>query len=120
MAFYGPRGGEAVICAAYTQIHAADPDDAPFEYRSWLKANPSLRYFPALRALYEREAADAKRDPSLLASFNALRLNQGTPDTEQATLLDADTWARIESDEGEKMRGREVYALGIDLGPAPR
>ena len=28
--------------------HCADPDDDPFKRRTWHKANPSLRYFPAL------------------------------------------------------------------------
>ena len=48
-----------------------------------------------------------------MAEFRALRLNMGTPDTLQSTLLDAGTWERIEAPETER-RGR--WALGLDLG----
>ena len=37
----------------------------------------------------QSEAQQAKRDPALLASFEALRLNLGTEDAEVSTLLDA-------------------------------
>ena len=47
---------------------------------------------PALEKRIRKEAAVAKRDSSLLAGFKALRLNMGTSDTEQSTLLDAGTW----------------------------
>ena len=102
------------VGAAYVQEHAADKADPKFHKRTWYKANPSLRYMPDLLAEIEEEARAAKRDPSMLASFEALRLNLGTPDTEQSTLLEAGTWEEIERpDEGEQA-GR--YALGIDLG----
>ena len=52
-------------------------------------------------------------DPEQLASFRALRLNQGVSDTVRSLLVDADTWKRIEVDE-MNMDGK--YALGIDLG----
>ena len=67
---------------------------------------------PDLLEAIAREAKAAKRDPSLLASFKALRLNMGTADTEQATLLDAGTWERIEGDAPRE--GRPVW--GLDLG----
>ena len=99
--------------ADYAQCHAAAPDDPPFQRRTWRKANPSLDYLPALEARIRKEANEARRDPSKLAEFQALRLNLGTPDTLQATLLDAHTWRRIEAPENER-RGR--WALGLDLG----
>ena len=102
------------VGAAYVQAHIADKEDPKFQRRTWQKANPSLRYMPALLAEIQEEAQDAKRDPSLLASFEALRLNLGTHDTEQNTLLDAGTWEAIERDEAGDTAGR--YVLGIDLG----
>ena len=98
--------------AAYAQVHAAREDDPPFRYRTWIKANPSLPIMPALERRIRREAQDAKRDPSLLAGFKALRLNLGIDDTLQATLLDAGTW---QGAEGEAEPGG-AYVLGIDLG----
>ena len=99
--------------AEFSQCHAARPDDPPFQRRTWAKANPSLKYLPALEARIGKEAAEARSDPSKLAEFQALRLNQGTPDTLQATLIDAGTWRRIVTPENER-RGR--WALGLDLG----
>ena len=98
--------------ADYAQSHHARDDDPPFRKRTWLKANPSLRAMPALEKRIRREAADARYDPSLLASFRALRLNLGTDDVSQSTLLDAGTWRRIVGDAPRE--GRPV--LGWDLG----
>ena len=98
--------------ADYAQTHAARPGDPPFWARTWRKANPSLPAMPDLEAAIRREADLARRDPSMLASFRAYRLNQGTDDIVQSTLLDAATWQRIE---GEVERdGRPVW--GLDLG----
>ena len=82
------------------------PGDPPFWKRTWQKANPSLRYLPDLEAAIRAEAIQAKRDPSLLAAFEALRLNLGTDDTEVAVLLDAKLWTEIE---GEAEMVRAVY-----------
>ena len=43
------------------------------------------------------EAGDAKRDPSAMQSFRALRLNQGVGDTVASVLLDVDTWRGAEA-----------------------
>ena len=98
--------------ADYSQVHAAAPGDSPFARSTWRRANPSLAHMPDLAAAIAREAKAARRDPSLMASFRALRLNSGTADTEQATLLDAGTWASIEGDVPRE--GRPVW--GLDLG----
>lgn len=100
--------------ADYSQLHAAEKGDPPFQRRTWKRANPSLEFMPHLEARIRKEAEEARRDPSKLAEFEALRLNLGTPDTLQATLLDAQTWQRIEAPEGVERRGR--WALGLDLG----
>ena len=99
--------------ADYAQCHAAEQDDPPFRKATWVKANPSLPFMPHLEARIRKEANEARRDASKLAEFCAYRLNLGTPDTLQATLLDAGTWARIEAPENER-RGR--WALALDLG----
>ena len=96
----------------YAQIHAAGDDAPPFRKRIWLKANPSLAYLPDLESAIRTEAGEAKRDPSMLAAFKALRLNQGTDDIVQSTLLDAGTWRRITGDAPRE--GRPVW--GLDLG----
>ena len=98
--------------ADYSQCHAAKPDDPPFQKRTWAKANPSLNHMPDLAEAIRIEAAQAKIDPALLASFEALRLNLGTPDVEVSVLLDAALWASIE---GETALSGPL-AWGIDLG----
>ena len=98
--------------ADYAQCHAARPDDPPFQRRTWAKANPSLAHMPDLLAAIGNEARQAKADPAMLASFEALRLNLGTSDTEVATLLSAGLWASIE---GEAERAGPCV-WGIDLG----
>ena len=98
--------------ADYTQVHAARPNDAPFQRRTWKRANPSLDHLPDLEIAIRKDAAAAKRDPGELASFKALRLNMGVSDTIENTLIDAETWARVEAD---AERGGP-YVLGLDLG----
>ncbi|MCY3701505.1 MAG: terminase large subunit, partial [Rhodospirillales bacterium] len=98
--------------AEYSQCHAAGLDAPKFQARTWKKANPSLPAMPDLLAAIRTEAVEAKRDPSLLAAFESLRLNLGTEDAEVSVLLSAELWAEIE---GEAPRaGRPVF--GIDLG----
>ena len=67
---------------------------------------------PDLEAAIRTEAAQARRDPSLLAALGALRLNLGTEDAEVQTLLGTILWREIE---GEAARdGPCVW--GVDLG----
>ena len=98
--------------AAYSQVHAARPDDPPFQVRTWRKANPSLDHLPSLLAELRDEAVDAKADSAMLAALRSLRLNMGVADAEVAVLLEAGTWARIEGD--AERAGAVVW--GIDLG----
>ena len=99
--------------ADYRQVHAADPADNPFSIKSWRKANPAIGHMPDLLAAIRKEAARAAKDGEKLASFRALRLNQGVSDTRESWLMDPDTWASIEREDTPKV-GR--YYLGIDLG----
>ena len=96
----------------YSQVHAARPDDPPFQRRTWLRANPGLNHFPDLEKVIRTEAKRAKADSSRLASFKALRLNMGTSDVAESLLLPADTWARAEGD----AEAVGPYILGLDLG----
>ena len=98
--------------ADYAQCHAAKADDPAFQRRTWAKANPSLAHMPDLEAAIRKEADEARRDPSLLATFEALRLNLGTADTEVSVLLAAGLWSEIE---GEAQRAGPCV-WGIDLG----
>ena len=98
--------------AAYSQSHHATTDDPIFQVRTWMKANPSLRYMPYLLERIRLEAADAKRDSALLPQFKALRLNLGVSDTEVQLLIEAETWAQAEG-QADHAGG---YTLGLDLG----
>ncbi len=96
----------------YAQVHAARQDDPPFQRRTWRKANPGLDRLPDLEAAIRQESARAKIDPSALARFKALRLNQGVSDTVENVLLDADVWREIETEQAAE---GAAYVLGIDL-----
>ena len=103
--------------AAYAQVHAARPDDPITHKRTWPKANPSLDHMPVLERRLRRELEEAKADPALLLSFLALRLNLGMPDVQQAALVEASSWERIEDPEAEERFALGTgYVLGIDLG----
>ena len=96
----------------YAQCHAAREGDPPFQRRTWARANPSLNHLPDLEAAIRTEGTQARRDPSLLAAFEALRLNKGVTDTEVAVLLDARLWADIEG--RAALEGPVVW--GVDRG----
>ena len=98
----------------YTQCHAADPEDKKSNKTTWLKANPSLNHMPDLEIAIRDECKEAKADSSLMASFDALRLNLGTPDTEISVLLEAGTWAGLEDLPEAEAQGPMVW--GVDLG----
>ena len=98
--------------ADYAQCHAAEDGDPPFQRPTWQKANPSISFMPDLLEAIRRESRAAKRDPSLLASFDAYRLNGGVSDVVQNTLLDANIWQAAEGDAGRD----GPCAWGVDLG----
>ena len=95
--------------------YAAPKDVDPFKVRTWRRSNPSLAFMPDLRAMIESEAKDARRDPVALASFRALRLNQGVSDTVSSVLIDADAWRAAMGQPAAGARAAD-YVLGIDLG----
>lgn len=81
------------------------------------KANPALDYFPALRQTIETEFQDALSEPSLMASYRALRLNQGVSDYMQNSVLDAEHVVLCEERWAELKEHRKgAYILGLDLG----
>ena len=96
--------------------YAAPLDAPPFQRRTWKRANPGLDVLPDLEAAIRDEAQDARVDPDALASFRALRLNQGVPDTERQVLLDVATWQRAGRLGVPEAEQRGGYVLGIDLG----
>lgn len=98
--------------AGYSQVHAARPDDPPFQIRTIKRANPSWTALPSLWERLLKERDEARISPDSLASFKALRLNMGVPDVHRALILPATTWERIEG-EAEAV-GRPTW--GIDLG----
>lgn len=100
---------------AYQQVHAAPADAPPFQRRMWLRSNPGLDHLPDLEAAIRAEVQDARRDPEALASFRALRLNQGVSDVTVSALVDAETWLRAEALPEPEVRSTD-YVLGLDLG----
>ena len=101
------RGG-----CEYSQVHAARSNDPKFHRRTWRKANPSLPFMPDLERAIRKEAEQARKDPSLLAAFDALRLNLGTSDVEVSVLIDATLWRDIEGE--AELSGPPIW--GVDLG----
>ena len=99
--------------AGFIQNYSVSEEADPFNRLNWFKANPSLRYFPALKAVYEEEARDAQQDANELQSFRALRLNMGSSDVLEAWLLESTSWKRCES---PKAKPKGKYLLGLDLG----
>ena len=98
--------------ADYAQTHKADPNDPPYQRKTWTKANPSLRYFPDLARAIKGEVRTARMDESAAQSFKALRLNQGVSDSAVTMLLEAATWLQLE---GNAERSGPM-CWGIDLG----
>ena len=94
--------------------YAAPKGAPPLRKSTWKRANPGLDNLPDLEAKIREEAADAKRDPSALQSFRALRLNQGVSDVAVSVLVDADTWREATDLELPEKSGD--YILGVDLG----
>ena len=100
--------------ADYVQSYQAPDDAPPYERKTWAKANPSLRHFPHLLEAIKAEAIKAKADGAELASFKALRLNQGVSETERQSLLEASVWRECQTfDPPERSGG---YVLGVDCG----
>ena len=100
--------------AVFALSYAAGANDPPFQVRTWQKANPALKHgLPDVEVL-RAEARLARRDPAELATFRALRLNQGTSETEQRWLIDSETWRTCETDALPQRDG--PCAFGLDLG----
>ena len=106
--------------ADYAQSHAARADDPKYHKGTWMKANPSLAAMPDLESprSSSRGGQHARRDPSLLASFEALRLNLGTSDV----LKCLPSWLRPRGMgiEGEAGAGRGVHVGGSTLARMQR
>ncbi len=102
---------ERMLAGPGALSYSAPEDVALTDPAGWEAANPSLPYMPHLREVLEREAAEAEGDEMAAASFRALRLNQGTPDTAQRLVLEAGTWERIEGDADRV----GPFVMGVDL-----
>ena len=109
----GPQHWFSRLLARSGVVYAADPEADWADPATWKKANPSLPHLPALLKVYEREAAEADSDPSLLPVFRALRCNMGAVDHEVSVLLEAADWQRAEVDILPAAAGAAVW--GVDL-----
>ena len=99
-------------------VYAADSEADPFDPATWEAANPSLVHLPALRRVYQREAAEAAADPSLLPPFRALRCNMGAADVEVAVLIEVQDWQRCEADLLPQAAGPSVWGVDLSGGDA--
>ena len=100
--------------AVFALTYAAGRDDPPFAMRTIRKANPGVDYgLPDIETL-RAEMRLAKRDPAELATWRALRLNQGTSEVENRMLIDVLTWREVETGELPPREG--PMSLGVDLG----
>ena len=100
--------------AVFSMIFATERKSDPFNERNWHKANPALAEgFPDIEIL-RAEARLARTDDNELASFRALRLNQGTADTARQYLIEPGDWKEAEVVELPPAKGK--YSLGLDLG----
>ena len=99
-------------------VYAADPDADWQDPATWTAANPSLPHLPELRKVYEREAAEAAADPSLVPMFRALRCNMGATDHEISVLLEAADWERAEVSELPAAAGAAVWGIDLSGGDA--
>ena len=96
-------------------VYSAREKDPPFQARTRLRANPSLRFMPALMKAYRKEAKAAKSNRELVPAFEALRLNKGVPDHAEsmAALLTPEVYQDLEVDD-VSISGD--YVLGLDVG----
>ena len=101
----------SVFCISYS----AKESDPWHIQKTWHKANPGMRYGLPLKETLIAESRRAKTDPSLLASFKALRLNLGTDESDDRDLLiDPETWQELLEQEAPAPEGRPCF--GVDLG----
>ena len=99
--------------ARYSQVHCAEKEDDPFARRTWNKACPSLKNggMPALLKQYKEEAARAKANPAILASFRALRLNMGLRPINVSHVVSPEDYQACEG----ITEPTGQYVLGLDL-----
>lgn len=103
-------GDGAVVADSYH----ADPECDVHDPDAWAAANPSLPAMPELESAIRAESEAARANPGMLAAFRALRLNLGTPDSDNRELLvDVDTWRACCSTSAAASGG---YVLGLDVG----
>lgn len=106
-----PRPEEGVASI----VHQASADADPLDWSAVQAANPGLRWGLPDPAVLRQELNAARRDPSALQTWRALRLNQGVPDTLDGDLMvSAEEWAQSWADPLPEPAGSTVW--GLDLG----
>jgi len=101
----------------YAQEHRAPDDCKADSVRAIRAANPGIKDGIIDEAQLVRAARQAiQRGGPFLASFRNLHLNQRVETAGHELLLDADVWARCETDEQAPREGPVI--VGLDLGGA--
>ena len=95
-----------------TELRA--PDGEPWDsYLTIARVNPLIRANATLRRTILRERDDARRNPTMRASFEAFRLNRAVQ-VGREVLVDVPAWQRVEAREVPPRVGRPI--VGLDLG----
>ena len=102
--------------ADYSQLHAARPNDPPYQLRTIRRANPAYDYLPALREALHSQRDEARSYSTARYAYRALALNLGTSDRPESVLLDPADWERCETDLPPARDG--AYILAFDMGGA--
>ena len=102
--------------ADYSQLHAARPNDPPYQLRTIRRANPAYDYLPALREALHSQRDEARSHSTARYAYRALALNLGTSDRPESVLLDPADWERCETDLPPARDG--AYILSFDMGGA--
>ena len=94
--------------------------DKPLTMEAAYKANPSLKYFPALRGEIKAELKNAKKDAGAEVAFRSTRLNDGTGysvDNMDTALIKLDDWIQhVERGMDSLPASEGGFYLGLDPG----
>lgn len=110
------KTGEIEDETFHLALFTTDPDDDPWDYDTWIRANPALGDFLQLEQV-ERMAGQAKRIPSKEADFRNKILNQRIDGT--VRFIAAREWNDCDLGliDDTALEGRECYGA-LDLSAA--
>ena len=101
----------------FSRSYHADDEAPPFSKKTIRAANPSYDHFAALQVQIEAKKREAKDvGGSMLATYKALHLNMGSPETDDIEMLvEVGVWRNLVLSETPPEREGPVF-IGIDMG----